>query len=379
MSEVKTANRFFLLSLAFILGIQSAYFFKFLIFINLSLFIFFYLVVRNLKIKILCLLFVILGNFYYFLYPYFNFEKIKTLSFIETIETYRFFLEEQIKKTLPYPQENLLRGIFFGSKFEDKEIKNYFINSGLIHITAVSGQNLTLMFSVFYEFLKSLSFLSTRFLFYFSNFIIIFFVFIMGFEGNVLRAAIMAFFLILVKNKFGRIPLKRNILVITLFIFALFSPSLILNDIGTQLSFLAIFGIFYLSPIIENKLYFVKNNFFKKTISEILGAQIFTLPLILYKFGNFNFFSFVSNLFVLPVLPYIMSLAGIFLIFPLGYFGWIILPLLNYILKIAKIFSFFSIYLKIPLGIMIAFYVYLFLQIYYSLKDETIDFNFNFN
>jgi len=374
MSEAKTADWFFILAIAFILGIQAAYFSSLWFLINIFLTVFFYLIVKNLKLRIICFLFIFLGSFYYFLFEHFNFSEIKPPSFIQS---YRFFLEEQIKKFLPYPQENLLRGIFFGSKFEDKEIRSYFINSGLIHITAVSGQNLTLMFSIFYEFLKNLSFLTPKFLFYFLIFTILFFVFIMGFEGNVLRAALMAFFLILVKNNFGRVPLKRNILILTLLIFIIFSPSSILKNLGTQLSFLAIFGIFYLSPLFEKELFFIKNDFFRKTIAEILGAQILSLPLILYKFGTFNLFSFFSNLLVLPLLPYIMSLAAIFLVFPVGYFSWFALPFLTYILKIAEIFSVFTLYLKLPLFIVLGFYFILFFQIYYILKDETIDFDIN--
>jgi len=374
MNDLVFANLFFFLSLAFILGIAFAIYFNFWFLLNLLLFLFFYLKFKKLKFSLLFLLFLFLGSFYYFLREEINLPVVRIP---DLIKNYRYFLEEKIKKSLIFPQENLFRGIFLGSKFDDQEIKNQFINSGLIHITAVSGQNLTIMFSIFYEGLKYLSFLAPNLIFYFSSFLIIFFVFLMGFEGNVLRAGIMGFLLILVKRKFGRIPLKRNILILTLVMFSLFNPSSIFKDIGTQLSFLAIAGIFYLAPIIEKKLKFIGNSFIRKTVSEVLAAQIFTYPLILYYFGNFNFFSLISNLFVLPVVPYVMTLASLFLFLPIKYFAWLSFPFLTYILFVAKIFSHFVFYFKIPLILVLISYLFIFLEIYQQTKNEAIDFRFN--
>jgi competence protein ComEC len=376
MSELAIANLFFVLSFAFILGIIFPYFSQYWFIFNFILAFLFYLKFRNFKISFLFLLFLFAGSFYYFLRQEIVLPKIEIP---EIFRNYRNFLELKIENSLPFSEENLLRGIFFGSKFEDKNLKEIFINSGLIHLTAVSGQNLTLMFSIFYEALKNFSFLTPNFLFYLSSFLIIFFIFIMGFEGNVLRAALMAFLLILVKNKFGRLPLKRNILIFTLLIFVLINPFSIIKDIGTQLSFLAITGIFYLAPLIEKRLNFLKIEFLRKTISETFAAQILTLPAILYYFGNFNLFSFIANILVLPLVPYLMSLAGIFLILPFKYLIWLSFPFLKYIIFVAITFSHFVFYLKIPLIFTFVFYIFIFLEIYSRLKNEIIDFKLDFD
>jgi competence protein ComEC len=376
MSEVFIANLFFVLALAFILGTIFAYFFNLWFLINFLLTFLFYLKFKNLKISLLFLLFLFLGSNYYFLRENISLPEIKTPL---VIQNYRSFLEEKIKQSLPFAVENLYRGIFLGSKFEDKELKERFVNSGLIHLTAVSGQNLTIMFSIFYEALKYLPILTPNLVFYLSSFLIIFFVLLMGFEGNVIRAGIMGFLLILVKNKFGRVPLKRNILILTLLLFTLFNPKSIIKDIGTQLSFLAITGIFYLAPIIERKLEFLKFKFVQKTFAETLSAQIFTYPLILYQFGNFNFFSLVSNLLVLPIIPYLMTLTSLFLFLPIKIISWLSIPFLIYILFMAKIFSNFVIYFKIPLILVFISYFLIFLEIYYQTKNETIDFRFDFS
>ncbi len=375
MPEIVMADLFFILGLAFVLGLAFIYFFQFWFLFNFVFALLFYFKFKNLKYSILFLLFLFLGSFYYLLRQEIGLFKIQPPAFIQN---YRFFLEERIKQSLPFPQENLFRGIFLGSRFEDKEIRENFINSGLTHLTAVSGQNLTIMFSIFYEALKYVSILTPDLIFYLSSFLIIFFILLMGFEGNVLRAGIMGFLLILVKNKFGRFPLKRNILLFILILFSLVSPRFIFQDIGTQLSFLAITGIFYLAPLIENKLKFMPK-IFQKTFSETLAAQIFTYPLILYYFGNFNLFSLFSNFFVLPIVPYVMALASLFLFLPIKYLSWLSLPFLNYVLFIAKIFSSFVIYFKIPLTLVLVSYFLIFVEIYYQTKDETIDFRLNFS
>jgi competence protein ComEC len=374
MNDLIVANLFFFLSLGSILGIGFAFYFNFWFLLNFLTGLIFCSKFKNLKFSLLFLLFLFLGSFYYFLREEINLPQVQVPSLIKN---YRLFLEEKIKSSLSFPEESLLRGIFLGSKFDDKEIKDDFINSGLIHLTAVSGQNLTIMFSIFYEALRYLSFLTPNLIFYFSSFLIVFFVLLMGFEGNVLRAGIMGFLLILTKRKFGRIPLKRNVLISALLLFSLFSPKLIFEDVGAQLSFLAITGIFYLSPIFEKKLEFIKNNFFRKTISETLSAQIFTYPLILYSFGNFNFFSLISNLLVLPIVPYLMTISSLFLFFPVKYLVWLSFPLLTYVLFVAKIFGNFVFYFKIPLTLVFLSYFLIFLEIYYQTKNETIDFRFN--
>lgn len=377
LSEVKISNLFFIFSLAFILGVSFAYFFNLWFILNFLLATIFYLKFRNLKISLILLFLLFLGSFYFLLRKGVSLSNFQTPVFIKN---YRNFLEGKIKQSLPFPQENLLRGIFLGANFEDKEVKNQFINSGLIHITAVSGQNLTLMFSIFYEALKYLPFLTPNLIFFLSLFLIIFFVLLMGFEGNVWRAGIMGFFLVLAKHKLGRLVLKRNMIILSLLIFVLVMPTLIFDNVGTQLSFLAIIGIFFLAPLLEEKfLSFLRLKFLSKTLSEIISAQIFTLPLILYKFGNLNLLSVFANFFVLPILPYLMTIAGVFLFLPINYLLFLCMPFLNYTLFIADVFSRTVIYFRLPLIVVLTIYLVLIIEIYLYRKNETIDFNFDFN
>ena len=77
-----------------------------------------------------------------------------------------------------------------------------------------------------------------------------------------------------------------------------------LFDIGFQLSFLAVFGIYWLNRPILNCLPKARNNihdFFLQVVSVTLSAQLITLPLILYYFHQFSFISVIANLIIVPL------------------------------------------------------------------------------
>ena len=86
----------------------------------------------------------------------------------------------------------------------------------------------------------------------------------------------------------------------------------LLFDIGFQLSFLAVFGIYWLNRPILNCLPKARNNihdFFLQVVSVTLSAQLITLPLILYYFHQFSFVSVIANLVIVPLSEIIILLS----------------------------------------------------------------------
>lgn len=376
-SDVYFANLFAILALAFIIGAQFVYLGNLFIIYNLIIALLVYYFFK-LKISFLFFCFTLLGSLYVFLWHNLNFNFVEHLAiFLNLAQAYRNFITKEVYLYLPYEYADIFISILFGAPFKDYDLKKAFINSGLIHLTAVSGQNLTLMFSVVYELLKTLHILSVNSLFYISILVIIFFVLIMGFAGNVLRAALMGCLLIFVKNRFGRLPLKRNIIIAAALLLVLFKPDSFFADIGTQFSFLAIIGIFYLSPILYQKIDFLKKDFVKKIISETLGAQLAVLPLLVYYFSNFNLLSFAANILAMPFVAGFLTLATIFLFIPLPLTVLLTLPLIFYIKTLAMFFSKFVIYFNLPLLVVIIYYGLLLIKIIKWHKNATIDFYFN--
>ncbi|WP_281227733.1 ComEC/Rec2 family competence protein [Flavobacterium aquiphilum] len=111
-------------------------------------------------------------------------------------------------------------------------------------------------------------------------------------------------------------------LLASIFLILLFQPSF-LFDVGFQLSYVALFFIVWLQPLMAN-LWQPKNkilNYFWDILTVSFAAQIGTFPLSIYYFHQFPGLFFVTNLIVIPFLGFIMSLGV--LIMSLAAFNWV--------------------------------------------------------
>jgi competence protein ComEC len=101
-------------------------------------------------------------------------------------------------------------------------------------------------------------------------------------------------------------------LLVSILLILLFQPSF-LFDVGFQLSYVALFFIFWLQPLLEN-LWTPNNkitNYFWEILTVSFAAQIGAFPLSIYYFHQFPGLFFVTNLIIIPFLSVIMAL-GIF-------------------------------------------------------------------
>jgi len=124
------------------------------------------------------------------------------------------------------------------------------------------------------------------------------------------------------------------------------NPLLLRFDVGFQLSFLAVMGIIYVGPIFQNWFRRIPDKFqLRSILATTLSAQIFTLPILIYNFGYISQVAPLTNLLILPFLPYIMILGFIcgflgMLWTPLGWvFSLPVWLLLAYLTKIVEWFS----------------------------------------
>jgi len=110
--------------------------------------------------------------------------------------------------------------------------------------------------------------------------------------------------------------LRRNgniyhTLLVSILLILLFEPYF-LFDVGFQLSYIALFFILWLQPILKD-IYKPKNKvttYIWEALTVSFAAQIGTLPLCLYYFHQFPGLFFVTNIIILPILSFIM-IAGI--------------------------------------------------------------------
>ena len=218
-------------------------------------------------------------------------------------------LQEKIIMLLPSPQSGLLIGLILGGDDQlSKETQDNFSKTGLTHIVAVSGYNVTIVA----EYLMLLGIflgLWRKQAFWFAIVGIFLFVVMTGFPASAVRAGVMGG-LILWAMKNGRLASAQNSIIFSAGVMLLWNPLLLRWDVGFQLSFLATLGIVYFYPSIEK--YAIKKqgiSFFNEILFLTLSAQIFVLPIILTNFQKLSIISPLANLAVLPIIPLIMLLG----------------------------------------------------------------------
>jgi len=283
-----------------------------------------------------------------------------------------------IEQNFPSSQSALLKAMILGDKTGlTDEFKKTLNKAGIRHLTAISGMHITILINLLMLLFLGLG-LWRKQAFWLTMAFILFFVVMTGLQASTIRASIMGFLFLLGQN-FGRTGDSLRAVVFGAGLMLAFNPFL-LFDAGFELSFLAVLGINYLFPVFSNWLRKVPNAFQLKTILAMsLSAQIFTLPILIYSFGRASLVAPLTNVLVLPFLPFIIVLG--FLSAFLGIFShalalifvfpcWL---LLSYLLKIANIFSSFafsSIHLNISQFWLIVFYLIVGFLIWHWKKEH---------
>jgi competence protein ComEC len=185
----------------------------------------------------------------------------------------------------------------------DRELIQSYSNTGVIHIIAISGLHLAMIYGIIIFIFSAFS--PGKWISIVKAMVIICilwtFSLVAGNAPSVQRSAIMFTFLVL-----GEILSKKNNiynnLAASAFLILLFHP-FSLWDAGFQLSYAAVLSIAFFSKPIHNWLHF--NNKIVKGIWNLLAvslaAQILTFPLVVYHFHRFPVFFLFSNLFAIPI------------------------------------------------------------------------------
>ncbi|MDN3678080.1 ComEC/Rec2 family competence protein [Flavobacterium paronense] len=130
-----------------------------------------------------------------------------------------------------------------------------------------------------------------------------------GLSPSIVRSVTMFSFLAI------GIHLRRTVniyhtLLVSMLLILLFKPSF-LFDVGFQLSYLALFFILWLQPVLSG--IWQPNNkiikYFWDIITVSFAAQIGAMPLSIYYFHQFPGLFFVTNLLILPLLGIIMAVG----------------------------------------------------------------------
>ncbi|MEO5564228.1 MAG: ComEC/Rec2 family competence protein [Chitinophagaceae bacterium] len=185
----------------------------------------------------------------------------------------------------------------------DKSLVQSYSNTGVVHIIAISGLHLGLIYWILVILFQPLK--KRKKLKWLSPLLIIsglwMFSLLAGAQPSVLRSALM-FSCIAAGEGFGRKTNIYNSLALSAFLLLCYNPFW-LWDVGFQLSYAAVLSIVLFMQPIYNLFYF-KNKIVDaiwKLNAVTLAAQILTIPFCIYYFRQFPNYFLITNLVAVPL------------------------------------------------------------------------------
>lgn len=253
----------------------------------------------------------------------------------------------QFNRFLPADSAALISGLTFGVRSDfPAAFKEAMTRSGTTHLVALSGYNISiLVFAIWNVFGR---WWTRRGTFILTAAFIALFVIMTGGEASIVRAGFMGFLTLLAKES-GRIYSFRNAITLTAFGMVVFDPTVLVYDVGFQLSFLSLLGLVYLMPALASVSGFERKSpgflNWRENLLTTASAQIAVLPLLLYHFREFSLLGIIANTLILGFVPYTMFLG--FALAGLGfisyYLGLVVALLVNtllvYEISVIKLFG----------------------------------------
>ena len=233
-------------------------------------------------------------------------------------------------KYLKSPNLEILGGIVFGDDAINPpdDVKESFINSGLLHLLAASGLNVALILSMWLYLVYFIN-IHYRFKILSGLFIIILYMTMTGFPPSIVRASVMLI-LILIGKLIYREANGISLIFMAGLLILIFKPEFI-NDVGFQLSFLVTLGLIVCIPNITSLLENRERNYIRKLknlnkpVKSLLMifspvsitcifmvpfiAQLWAAPLQAHYFNTFSIYSVAANVAVVPFIG-IVSFLG---------------------------------------------------------------------
>jgi competence protein ComEC len=275
-------------------------------------------------------------------------------------------LLSQINNSIYSPESLLMGGLILGERSPfSEELRQSFVDTGTIHIVALSGYNVTIVAD---WFMKLFFFLPLLWSIGMGILLIILFVLMTGASSTAIRSGIMATLALIARATGRSYDVTRGLLLAGV-VMLLFNPYLLVFDVSFQLSFIATVAVIFVHPRIEKYFQWLIKSFgLREILSMTVAAYIFVLPFILYKMGNLSLVALPANFLVLPFVPFTMALGfvtaflGVIwapLAVPLGLLSYIFLHYELSVINFFASFPFAAITLpNFPLLLTIAIYAY---------------------
>ena len=272
--------------------------------------------------------------------------------FLHYLYAFKRYARSTIASLLPEPQAALLTGILLGIDTGiPRDLMDDFSATGTTHIIAISGFNLTIIASILAGLARRL--FGRRRAFWVAAAGVALYTVLVGASAAVVRAALMGG-LYLWAQYLGRESSAPVSLGAAAIVMTAWNPNT-LWDVGFQLSFAATLGLMLYTEPLERSFERVLGRLasaeraerivgsISETLVTTLAAQITTLPVLLFHFGQLSVVTLLSNSLILPVQPLLMVSGGIAtllgLVFrPLGQVaGWVAWVFLAFTIEMVRL------------------------------------------
>ena len=245
-------------------------------------------------------------------------RMVKTLEigFLQQVEKLQGKWGDTFDSFLKEDESSLAKALILGDKkYIESDVKNDFSRSGAMHLLAVSGLHVGIIYMILLFVMKSFSKYVSR-----KNAVILvvvllwFYALLSGFTPSVIRATFL-FTVLSFSTIFSKNNNALNSLFFSAFVLLLIQPSY-LFDIGFQLSYLAMIGIILfnqkVTALVSSRFKLI--DFLWKGTAIGISAQITTAPLSLYYFHQFPNYFILTNLVLIIGAGLLLSLGILSLI-----------------------------------------------------------------
>lgn len=203
----------------------------------------------------------------------------------------------------------VLHALLLGQRQDmDTKTTQTYTDSGVIHILAISGLHIAILYAILVTITKPLEYLRNgkRLQFLITLLILWCFAILSGLSASVVRSVVM-FSFISWGNSLGKVSNNYNTLAVSLLTMLLFKPNF-LFDVGCQLSYVAVLSIMWLYPMVRKYTYsrYMLMRYFLELTVLSLVAQIGVLPISLFYFNQFPGLFLIANIVVIPLSSFIL-------------------------------------------------------------------------
>jgi len=234
------------------------------------------------------------------------------IKFLRLVAAIREHYRQSMEQVMSAEDAAAIFAMLFGGYAGlNPDLVTEFQTTGIVHILSVSGSHMTLLAAATAYFCLLLK-LPRTVTVALGIFVIVTYTLLSGMLPQVIRSACMGI-LVFIAAAFNFEALGARLLTLTALAMLINQPLLIF-DVSFQLSFSSTAGLMYLSPKIFSLIMRVPR-IFSYSAAMTLGAQIASLPIVIWYFNRVSLSSVLANIFVMPILEIVIVfglLGGIF-------------------------------------------------------------------